>query len=107
MSLRVVPDVDGDGAATRQAIDTHDGPVVLACRSYSGEVITGGQQAPRPLAASSISRHSGRTRASRSTPLIAEPLPGAPIPPILSPRNGFLLLGPRQVRDAVCRRPAR
>ena len=40
----------------------------------------------------STSRRSRRTRASRSPSLIKNPPPGAPVPPILPPQDGFLLL---------------
>ena len=39
----------------------------------------------------STSRHSPRTRQSVRTP-IADPPPGAPVPPILPPKDGFLFL---------------
>ena len=81
----------GDVAATKRVIDAQSEPVILVGHSYGGAVITEAGNDPK-VAASSTSRPSRRTRASRCNTLIADPPPGAPVPPILPPQDGFLFL---------------
>lgn len=84
-------DLDGDIAATRQAIDAHDMPVVLVGHSYGGVVVTEAGNHPAVDALVYIAAFAPDKGESVST-LIADPPPGAPVPPILPPTNGFLFL---------------
>ena len=81
----------GDAAATRQAIDAQDGPVVLVGHSYGGAVITEAGNDPNVAALVYIAGFAPDRGESVNT-LIADPPPGAPVPPILPPRDGFLFL---------------
>lgn len=83
--------LDGDVAVTRQVIDAVPGPVTLAGHSYGGAVITeaGGHDKVRSLAyIAAFAPDKGESVAT----LIADPAPGAPVPPILPPEQGFLFL---------------
>jgi pimeloyl-ACP methyl ester carboxylesterase len=83
--------LEGDVAATRQVIDGQPGPVTLVGHSYGGAVITeaGNHEKVRSLAY--ISAFAPDKGESVST-LLADPPPGAPVPPILPPNQGFLFL---------------
>jgi pimeloyl-ACP methyl ester carboxylesterase len=81
----------GDVAATRQVIDAQPGPVVLVGHSYGGVVITEAGTHDQVTALAYIAAFAPDTGESVST-LIADPPPGAPVPPILPSVNGFLLL---------------
>jgi pimeloyl-ACP methyl ester carboxylesterase len=83
--------LDGDVAATRQVIDDQPGPVTLVGHSYGGAVITeaGNHEKVRSLAY--IAAFAPDKGESVGT-LIADPAPGAPVPPILPPNQGFLFL---------------
>jgi pimeloyl-ACP methyl ester carboxylesterase len=81
----------GDVAATRQVIDAQDGPVVLVAHSYGGAVITEAGTHENVAALVCIAAFAPDTGESVNT-LIADPPPGAPVPPILPPKDGFLFL---------------
>jgi len=81
----------GDAAATRLIIDAQDGPVVLVGHSYGGAVITEAGTDPNVAALVYIAAFAPETGESVNT-LIADPPPGAPVPPILPPKDGFLFL---------------
>jgi pimeloyl-ACP methyl ester carboxylesterase len=83
--------LEGDVAATRQAIDRLPGPVVLVGHSYGGVVITEAGMHEKVAALGYIAAFAPDAGESVST-LIADPPPGAPVPPILPPENGFLFL---------------
>ena len=83
--------LEGDVAATREIIDQQDGPVVLVGHSYGGAVITEAGTDPNVAALVYIAGFAPDAGESVNT-LIADPPAGAPVPPILPPRNGFLLL---------------
>jgi pimeloyl-ACP methyl ester carboxylesterase len=83
--------LEGDAAATRWVIDAQDGPVVLVGHSYGGAVITEAGNHPKVAALVYIAAFAPDTGESVNT-LIANPPPGAPVPPILPPKDGFLLL---------------
>jgi pimeloyl-ACP methyl ester carboxylesterase len=83
--------LDGDVAATRQVLDAQPGPVVLVGHSYGGVVITEAGTHDQVAALVYIAAFAPDAGESVST-LIADPPPGAPVPPILPPANGFLLL---------------
>ncbi|MFI5763988.1 alpha/beta fold hydrolase [Streptomyces sp. NPDC051563] len=81
----------GDVAVTRQVLDSLDGPAILVWHSYGGAVITEAGNHPNVAALVYITAFAPDKDESVST-LIADPPPGAPIPPILPPQNGFLFL---------------
>jgi pimeloyl-ACP methyl ester carboxylesterase len=81
----------GDAAATRQIIDAQDGPVVPVGHSYGGAVITEAGNDPNVAALVYIAAFAPDRGESVNT-LIANPAPGAPVPPILPPKDGFLFL---------------
>ena len=83
--------LEGDVAATRQVIDAQDGPVVLVGHSYGGAVITEAGTDANVAALVYIAAFAPDKGESVNT-LIADPPPGAPVPPILPPKDGFLLL---------------
>jgi pimeloyl-ACP methyl ester carboxylesterase len=83
--------LEGDVAATREIIDAQDGPVVLVGHSYGGAVITEAGTDDNVAALVYIAAFAPDSGESVST-LTADPLPGAPVPPILPPKDGFLFL---------------
>ena len=81
----------GDVAATRLVIGQAKGPVVLVGHSYGGVVITeagNDPKAARLVYIAAFAPDKGEFVAS----LIKDPAPGAPVPPILPPQDGFLFL---------------
>jgi pimeloyl-ACP methyl ester carboxylesterase len=81
----------GDVAATRQIIAQAKGPVVLVGHSYGGVVITEAGNDPKVsklVYIAAFAPDKGESVAS----LIKDPAPGAPVPPILPPQDGFLFL---------------
>lgn len=83
--------LDEDVAATKQAMDGLEGPVVLVGHSYGGVVITESGTDDRVAALVYVAAFAPDTGESVNT-LIANPAPGAPVPPILPPRDGSLFL---------------
>jgi pimeloyl-ACP methyl ester carboxylesterase len=80
-----------DVAVTRHAIDAQSEPVILVGHSYGGVVITEAGTHPNVAALVYIAAFAPDEGESVNT-LIADPPPGAPVPPILPPQNGFLFL---------------
>jgi pimeloyl-ACP methyl ester carboxylesterase len=80
-----------DVAVTRRVIDAQDGPVVLVGHSYGGAVITEAGNHGKVAALVYIAAFAPDKDESVNT-LIADPPPGAPVPPILPPVDGFLFL---------------
>jgi pimeloyl-ACP methyl ester carboxylesterase len=80
----------GDVAA-RQVIDAQSEPAILVGHSYGGAVITEAGTHPNVAALVYIAAFAPDTGESVNT-LIADPPPGAPVPPILPPDDGFLFL---------------
>jgi pimeloyl-ACP methyl ester carboxylesterase len=83
--------LEGDVATTKQALDAQDGPVVLVGHSYGGVVITEAGNHPAVDALVYLAAFAPDKGESVNT-LIADPPPGAPVPPILPPADGFLFL---------------
>jgi pimeloyl-ACP methyl ester carboxylesterase len=81
----------GDVAATNMVIDAQSEPVILVGHSYGGAVITEAGTNPNVVALVYIAGFAPDAGESVNT-LIADPPPGAPVPPILPPRDGFLFL---------------
>ena len=80
-----------DVAATNQILDEQDGDVVLVGHSHGGVVITEAGRHPKVKRLVYITAFAPDAGESVSS-LIANPPPGAPVPPILPPNNGFLFL---------------
>lgn len=83
--------LDGDATATRQILQRQDGPTVLVGHSYGGAVISEAGTHPAVSALVYIAAFAPNKGESVNT-LIADPPPGAPVPPILPPQDGFLFL---------------
>ena len=80
-----------DAAVTKRVLAAQDGPVVLVGHSYGGAVITESGNDPKVLRLVYIAGFAPDSGESIAT-LIKDPPPGAPVPPILSPQDGFLFL---------------
>ena len=96
--------LDGDVAATRRVIDAQDGPVILVGHSYGGVVITEAGNHRQVAALVYIAAFAPDKGESVNT-LIANPPPGAPVPPILPPQDGVSFPRPGEVPRFVRRRP--
>ncbi|MFE2164919.1 alpha/beta fold hydrolase [Streptomyces sp. NPDC059447] len=83
--------LDGDVTVTRRVLDAQDGPTVLVGHSYGGVVITEAGRHEKVAALVYIAAFAPDKGESVNT-LIANPAPGAPVPPILPPQDGFLFL---------------
>ena len=80
-----------DVATTKRAIASQDGPVILVGHSYGGTVITEAGTDPKVVGLVYVAAFAPDKGESVST-LIKDPVPGAPVPPILPPVDGYLLL---------------
>ena len=80
-----------DVAATQRVLAMLDAPAILVGHSYGGAVITEAGRHPRVAALVYITAFAPDAGESVAT-LIKDPLPGAPVPPILPPQDGYLLL---------------
>jgi pimeloyl-ACP methyl ester carboxylesterase len=83
--------LEGDAAAAKRVIDAQGEPVILVGHSYGGAVITEAGNDPNVAALVYIAAFAPDTGESVNS-LIANPPPGAPVPPILPPQEGFLFL---------------
>jgi pimeloyl-ACP methyl ester carboxylesterase len=89
----------GDVAATRQIISQAKGPVVLVGHSYGGVVITEAGNDPKVsklVYIAAFAPDKGESVAS----LIKNPPPGAAVPPILPPQDGYLFLDKTKFADS-------
>ena len=89
----------GDVAATHQILDGLDGPAVLVGHSYGGVVITESGNHEKVSALAYIAAFAPDKGESVSS-LLADPAPGAPVPPILPPNQGFLFLDRSKFAEA-------
>jgi pimeloyl-ACP methyl ester carboxylesterase len=80
-----------DVAATRLVIAQAKGPVVLVGHSYGGVVITEAGNDPKVAKLVYIAAFAP-DKGESVAKLIENPPPGAPVPPILPPQNGYLFL---------------
>jgi pimeloyl-ACP methyl ester carboxylesterase len=83
--------LEDDVAVTKRTLVTHDGPAILVGHSYGGAVITEAGNHPKVSALVYIAAFAPDKGESVGT-LIKDPPPGAPVPPILPPQDGFLFL---------------
>ena len=80
-----------DVAATKRILAAQDGPAILVGHSYGGAVITEAGNDPKVVGLVYITAFAPDKGESVAT-LIKDPPPGAPVPPILPPQEGYLLL---------------
>ncbi len=80
-----------DVAATKRIIAMQNGPVVLVGHSYGGAVITEAGNEPKVAGLVYITAFAPDKGESVAA-LIKDPPPGAPVPPILPPQDGYLFL---------------
>src|SRR3954471_862380 len=88
-----------DVAVTRRAIAAQGGRVLLVGHSYGGVVITEAGTDPHVAGLVYIAPFAPDKGESVSS-LIKNPPPGAPVPPILPPQDGFLFLDRAKFRAA-------
>jgi pimeloyl-ACP methyl ester carboxylesterase len=80
-----------DVAATKRVIAEQNGPVILVGHSCGGVVITEAGNDPSVTGLVYITAFAPG-RGESVAALIKDPPPGAPVPPILPPQDGFLML---------------
>jgi len=80
-----------DVAATKRIVHAQNGPVLLVGHSYGGAVITEAGNDPQVAGLVYLAAFAPDKGESVST-LIKDPAPGAPVPPILPPQDGYLFL---------------
>src|SRR3981189_1674067 len=88
-----------DVAVTKRVLATHSGPVILVGHSYGGAVITEAGHDPKVAGLFYVPAFALDNGESVSA-LIKDPPPGAPVPPILPPQDGFLFLDKAKFRAA-------
>jgi len=80
-----------DVAATKRVLSGETKPVILVGHSYGGVVITEAGNDPKVAGLVYIAAFAPDKGESVGS-LIKNPVPGAPVPPILPPQDGYLLL---------------
>src|ERR1700686_1320196 len=80
-----------DVAATKRILAAQDGPAILVGHSSGGAVITEAGNDPKVAGLVYITAFAPDKGESVAT-LIQNPPPGAPVPPILPPQDGYLFL---------------
>lgn len=88
-----------DVAVTKRAIAAASGKVILVGHSYGGVVVSEAGIDPKVASVVYIAAFAPDSGESVSS-LIANPPPGAPVPPILPPIDGFLLLDKSKFRES-------
>ena len=83
--------LEDDVAVTKRAIAAQKGPVLLVGHSYGGVVVTEAGNDPKVQGLVYVAAFAPDKGESVSS-LIKNPPPGAPVPPILPPQDGFLFL---------------
>jgi pimeloyl-ACP methyl ester carboxylesterase len=80
-----------DVAVTKRALAAQNGPAILVGHSYGGVVITEAGNDPKVAGLVYIAAFAPDQGESVAA-LIKDPPPGAPVPPILPPQDGYLFL---------------
>jgi len=83
--------LEDDVAVTKRVLAAQDGPAILVGHSYGGAVITEAGNDPKVAALVYITAFAPDKGESVAT-LIKDPPPGAPVPPIQPPQDGYLFL---------------
>src|SRR6266403_3180727 len=83
--------LEDDVAVTKRILAAQDGPTILVGHSYGGAVITEAGNDPKVAGLVYITAFAP-DKGESVTSLIKDPPPGAPVPPILPPREGYLFL---------------
>jgi pimeloyl-ACP methyl ester carboxylesterase len=83
--------LESDVQTTNDVLDLQDGPAILVGHSYGGVVVTEAGLHEKVAGLVYIAAFAPDAGESVNT-LIADPPPGAPVPPILPPVDGFLFL---------------
>jgi pimeloyl-ACP methyl ester carboxylesterase len=83
--------LEDDVAATKRVLATQDAPAILVGHSYGGAVITEAGNHPKVAGLVYITAFAPDKGESVAT-LIKDPPPGAPVPPIMPPQDGYLFL---------------
>jgi pimeloyl-ACP methyl ester carboxylesterase len=91
--------LDSDVETTHNVLDLQNGPALLVGHSYGGVVITEAGSHDRVAGLVYIAAFAPDAGESVNT-LIANPTPGAPVPPILPPQDGFLFLDREKFADS-------
>ena len=86
-----------DVAFTKRVLDAQEGRVVLVGHSYGGVVVTEAGNHPKVASVVYITAFAPDAGESVSS-LIQNPPPGAPVPPILPPQDGYLALDKAKFR---------
>jgi pimeloyl-ACP methyl ester carboxylesterase len=86
-----------DVAVTKRTIANQDGRVILVGHSYGGAVITEAGNDPKVAALVYVAAFAPDKGESVFS-LIKDPQPGAPVPPILPPQDGYLFLDKAKFR---------
>lgn len=89
--------LEDDVAVTKLALAAQNGAALLVGHSYGGAVITQAGTDPKVVGLVYIAAFAPSDGESVNT-LIANPAPGAPVPPILPPVNGYLFLDKAKFR---------
>ena len=80
-----------DVATTKRTVSAQNGPVILVGHSYGGVVVTEAGNDPNVVGLVYIAAFAPDKGESVSS-LIKDPPPGAPVPPIVGPEDGYLSL---------------
>ena len=83
--------MEDDVRVTKRILAAQDGPAILVGHSYGGAVITEAGTDPKVAGLVYITAFAPDTGESVAS-LIKNPPPGAPVPPILPPQDGYLFL---------------
>jgi len=88
-----------DVAVTKRTLAAQNGPAILVGHSYGGVVITEAGNDPRVAGLVYIAAFAPDKGESVSA-LIKNPAPGAPVPPIMPPQDGYLFLDRTRFRES-------
>ena len=91
--------LESDVETTHNVLDQQDGPAILVGHSYGGVVVTEAGMHDKVAGLVYIAAFVPDAGESVNA-LIADPPPGAPVPPILPPQDGFLFLDREKFADS-------
>jgi len=88
-----------DVAVTKRALAAQNGPAILVGHSYGGVVVTEAGNDPKVAGLVYVAAFAPDKGESVAA-LIKDPVPGAPVPPILPPQDGYLFLDRAKFRES-------